>query len=246
LIARTYIFCLIALLASGPVLAQLTLDRQVISCFSLNISNPDTGFYSTAGQVETMTLAGENGYITQGFEQPFGVNPIQVAFEVYLNDCTNLYEVYITQITGCTDTTLAEIYWNGQLSGTFRAGLPSLSTLQVVGSDGCAYEETIDFSTTDFIPLNCDIHFYNFLSPNADGDNDEWVIDNIQYTFYSDNTISIYNRWGNVVWTTRAYNNSDKIWKGQTQSGEDLPDGTYYYEAVINGRMFNGFVELSR
>ena len=226
--------------------AQLTLDRQVISCFALNITTQDTGFCSTAGQIETLTLSGENGYFTQGFEQPAGIIPIQVAYEVYLNGCTNLFDVYIIQIVGCTDTTSAQITWNGQQSGTYTSGLPSLSTLEISGPSGCLYQQTIDFSAEDFITLNCDIHFYNLLSPNADGDNDVWIIDNIQYDFYSDNTVKIYNRWGNVVWQESAYNNTDKVWKGQTQSGEDLPDGTYYYEAEINSRKFSGFVEIAR
>lgn len=226
--------------------AQLTLDRQAISCFTLNITSQDTTLCSTAGQVETFTLSGENGHFTQGFEQPAGSVPIQVAFEVYHNGCTNLYEVYIINITGCTDTTQAEIYWNGQPSGTFQSGLPSLSTLQIVGSNGCIYENIIDLSEEDFIEMNCDIHFYNFLSPNGDGDNDIWIIDNIQYSFYSDNSITIYNRWGNTIWSEKAYNNSDKVWKGQTTAGEDLPDGTYFYEAEINGRKFSGFIELAR
>lgn len=226
--------------------AQIVLDRQVIGCFALNTANADTVFSSAAGQVETMTLSGENGYLTQGFEQPVGIVPLQVTYEVYLNGCTNLYEVYITGITGCADTTTAEIFWNGQQSGTFQFGLPGLSTLIVIGPSGCVYENTIDFSEGEYLMINCDIHFYNFLSPNGDGDNDTWIIDNIQYDFYSDNAVRIYNRWGNLVWEEKAYNNAEKIWKGQGANGEDLPDGTYFYEAEINGRKFNGFVELVR
>ncbi len=237
-----FISCMTAI----SVQAQLVLDRQVISCFALNITTQDTGFCSTAGQVETMTLSSENGHFTQGFEQPAGTIPIQVAYEVYLNGCTNLYEVYIIQVVGCTDTSSANIFWNGQPSGTFQAGLPSLSTLEIVGESGCVYQQNIDLSAEDFITMNCDIHFYNFLSPNGDGDNDVWIIDNIQYDFYSDNSVKIYNRWGNIVWQETAYNNEDKVWKGQTQLGEDLPDGTYYYESEVNGRKFNGFVEIAR
>lgn len=63
----------------------------------------------------------------------------------------------------------------------------------------------------------------NFFSPNGDGINDVFDLDDINKNQCS---ISILNRWGNEVWSAEKYNND---WKGISFGGDELPDGTYYY-----------------
>jgi gliding motility-associated-like protein len=65
------------------------------------------------------------------------------------------------------------------------------------------------------------------ITPNQDGKNDTWVINNIDY--FTNNSVEIFNRWGNRVFYETPYNNS---WDGKSDRGVDLPDGTYFY--VIN------------
>lgn len=60
----------------------------------------------------------------------------------------------------------------------------------------------------------------NVITPNGDGKNDVLKIEGIE--LYKENTLSIFNRWGNEVYRSAGgYNNS---W-----SGEGLNEGTYYY-----------------
>ncbi|RAV27452.1 hypothetical protein DN748_18625 [Sinomicrobium soli] len=74
---------------------------------------------------------------------------------------------------------------------------------------------------------------YNEFSPNGDGFNDTFVIDGIQ--LYPNNTLEVYNRYGNLVFRTSGYDND---WEGiANKSGaimekDRLPGGTYYY--VLN------------
>ena len=76
-----------------------------------------------------------------------------------------------------------------------------------------------------------DVIIYEGFSPDDNGKNDDWVIDNIQY--YPDNHVEIYNRWGNLVWEGDGYDNETVVWDGQANQGlvvgESLPDGTYFY-----------------
>jgi gliding motility-associated-like protein len=72
---------------------------------------------------------------------------------------------------------------------------------------------------------------YNVITPNGDGINDEWFIDGIEK--FPDNTVLIFNRWGDKVHSFEHYNNSSQIWKGDNDKGEPLPDGTYYYILTI-------------
>jgi len=74
---------------------------------------------------------------------------------------------------------------------------------------------------------------FNEFSPNGDGVNDTLVINCIQN--YPNNTIEIYNRWGNIVYKKTEYNND---WSGISNGratlneSDKLPTGTYYY--VLN------------
>ncbi|TDE49288.1 gliding motility-associated C-terminal domain-containing protein [Flavobacterium sp. GT3P67] len=77
---------------------------------------------------------------------------------------------------------------------------------------------------------------HNAFSPNGDGINEVFVIDNIDDTVcYPDNTVEIYNRWGVLVFETKGYNNTDKAFKGFSEGratiskSSGLPAGTYFY-----------------
>lgn len=70
------------------------------------------------------------------------------------------------------------------------------------------------------------------ISPNGDERNEVYIIGSIEK--YPDNHVDIYNRWGSKVFSIDGYNNSDKVWKGQNNSGNDLPEGTYYVVIKVN------------
>lgn len=63
----------------------------------------------------------------------------------------------------------------------------------------------------------------NMFTPNGDGINDTWYIEDILN--YPENEVFIYNIYGNEVYHKQGYTND---WKG-TYNNSDLPDGTYYY-----------------
>lgn len=69
----------------------------------------------------------------------------------------------------------------------------------------------------------------NTITPNGDGTNDELrfeILDNADPEFFPDNEIVIFNRWGDIVFKARPYNND---WRGQNGAGQELPHATYYY-----------------
>lgn len=83
------------------------------------------------------------------------------------------------------------------------------------------------------------------FSPNDDGDNDYFVVHGIKS--YPDNTIKVFNRWGNIVYQKDAY--ADE-WYGENTSGDPLPDATYFVilEVVVGGKdkVLQGYVDLRR
>lgn len=81
------------------------------------------------------------------------------------------------------------------------------------------------------------------FSPNNDGKNDLFVVHGIEA--YPDNTVTVYNRWGNIVYSKTGYKNE---WDGVSNNGQMLPDATYFVILEINkGEIVKkGFVELRR
>ncbi len=81
------------------------------------------------------------------------------------------------------------------------------------------------------------------ITPNGDGINDFWVVENVDY--FEKNRVEIFNRWGNLVFKTSPYNNT---WDGKNIKGVDLPDGTYFYILDIGNGVATrtGFIIIHR
>ncbi|TWO32739.1 PKD domain-containing protein [Seonamhaeicola sediminis] len=89
----------------------------------------------------------------------------------------------------------------------------------------------------------CMPFFANTMTPNGDGRNDTFFIKNIEK--FSNNTLTIYNRWGNMVYRTTGYNNT---WNGM-HKGKPLPSGNYYYYFQLNdgtNRSHSGYITILR
>ncbi|MGO4868989.1 DUF7507 domain-containing protein, partial [Flavobacterium sp. W21_SRS_FM7] len=118
---------------------------------------------------------------------------------------------------------------NGSVTNiAFAKGITSLNK-EVNASDDAVVELA-------FV-LGCGaIEVHNAFSPNGDGINEEFVIDNINdVTCYPDNTVEIYNRWGVLVYEAKNYDNTNKVFKGFSEGrttikqSVGLPVGTYFY-----------------
>ncbi|WP_430614927.1 gliding motility-associated C-terminal domain-containing protein [Flavobacterium sp. JP2137] len=74
---------------------------------------------------------------------------------------------------------------------------------------------------------------YNGVTPNGDGDNDYFYIENINK--YPNNSVEIYNRWGVKVFETTNYDTDGNVFRGVSEGrvtvkkNDKLPTGTYYY-----------------
>jgi len=78
------------------------------------------------------------------------------------------------------------------------------------------------------------------ITPNGDDKNQYWVLENEHYL--DGCNVSIFNRWGDPVYESVGY---DNMWSGQSESGEALPDGVYYYVIQCdNDLKFNGYITI--
>ncbi|HVA97929.1 MAG TPA: gliding motility-associated C-terminal domain-containing protein, partial [Bacteroidia bacterium] len=99
-------------------------------------------------------------------------------------------------------------------------------TVTVTNAFGCSARDSI---TITVLP---EITFPNGITPNGDGKNDVWIIDNIQY--FPKCLVEIYNRWGELLFSSPGYTTK---WDG-TYQGKPLPVGTYYYIINLNDPRF--------
>jgi gliding motility-associated-like protein len=90
-----------------------------------------------------------------------------------------------------------------------------------------------NYLDSDLIVLDDEVEVFNVITPNNDGIHDVLTIRGIEN--YPNNTIKIYNRWGVLVYATKAYNNDSNYFDGTSEGrvtvakDNQLPVGTYFY-----------------
>lgn len=97
--------------------------------------------------------------------------------------------------------------------------------------------------------LEFEIEVPGGVSPNADGYNDNFVVENLEY--FPENELTIFNRWGDIVYKATPYLNN---WNGQVNgsmilTGTEVSDGTYFYILKLtpdDNSVFKGSFELRR
>lgn len=109
-------------------------------------------------------------------------------------------------------------------------------SVTVTVSDGCfAVREVTVNVVEDFLVIPP-----NLFSPNGDGINDYWVIDNIDN--YPICEVIVFNRWGSEIFSSEGYQND---WDG-TSGGQNVSDGTYYYILKCADKTYKGAVTILR
>jgi gliding motility-associated-like protein/uncharacterized repeat protein (TIGR01451 family) len=127
---------------------------------------------------------------------------------------------------------------NGSVTNVATANGLTPNETPITDSDDAVVEAAI--------VLGCGtVTVHNAFSPNGDGINELFIIDNIDDLLcYPDNTVEIYNRWGVLVFETTKYNNQTNAFDGYSRGratinqSEGLPTGTYYY--ILNYESFDG------
>ncbi|GCC51643.1 hypothetical protein SanaruYs_18710 [Chryseotalea sanaruensis] len=115
--------------------------------------------------------------------------------------------------------------------------------IQVCDEEGSCTQQQLEIEVVG------DVEIYNALSPNDDGLNDTFIIQYINsLPETSKNKVTVYNRWGDEVFSVADYDNDQKVFRGLSNSGKELPTGTYFYKIEFNsGRSGkSGYLYLKR
>lgn len=125
-----------------------------------------------------------------------------------------------------------KIFWNG-LNSFNRTVSVNDPGLYVAVIEGCKLY--VDSFYVNF--THCEVFIPNAFSPNNDGLNDTFVIQNIEK--FPGTELNVFNRAGQLIYTNLNYDNS---WKADNQT-----DGTYYYKIKFpDGIVQNGAISVLR
>lgn len=165
--------------------------------------------------------------------------------------CTNLVNFESQIDMGSTSATLENLWWiiagdsipnnpNPNVPVNLESGTyPGIFGL--TNSDNCTY--TFDF--TYFVDVALEIDNFsvpNIITPNGDGMNDVFLIDDI-FNDCVPYTIDFLNRWGQVIYTMTS---NDNAFAGLDKNGVAMSEGVYFY--LFKSTLINthGFLHIVR
>jgi gliding motility-associated-like protein len=111
--------------------------------------------------------------------------------------------------------------------------------LKTSDNGGLSFEKSFVLSVIDAANKNIPLPSTNYISPNGDGKNDYWVIENVE--IYTNFALQIFDQFGQTIYSVPgSYNNQ---FDG-TYKGTPLPTGNYYYVFKNDKKIFKGNITI--
>jgi gliding motility-associated-like protein len=109
-------------------------------------------------------------------------------------------------------------------------------TVTITDSNGCIFTDDVKVcvKADSFKPVS-------IITPNGDGNNDELYFGDL--SDFPDNTLRIFNRWGNLIFEAEGYQIRGELFNG-TRNGEKLPADTYYYILTFDDQVIKSALTI--
>lgn len=115
-----------------------------------------------------------------------------------------------------------------------------------------ATDEAGNVSTCSFIVKvtyeDLEFTISQIVTPDGDGINDQWTLNDIEK--FKENRVTVFDRWGSIVFAASGYDNQNVVWRGTNSSGGAVPTGTYFFTITVKYRgdyvERKGFIEVVR
>ncbi|MFC3561504.1 MBG domain-containing protein [Pedobacter jamesrossensis] len=199
---------------------------------------------NVAGNFVLVPAAGvSNNYSFVYLNGTLTINAIP-SVRIVSNKGTEISKGETAVLTSSGGTTYSWSTTSGIISGqntaplTVRPAQTTTYTVRVTNSSGCSSSESFTIKVAEDYKLIAS----NILTPNGDGVNDTWIVQNID--MYPNNEVRIFDRNGREMYSKKTY---DSSWNG-TIGGNDLAEGTYYYVITYgpNKLVQKGFITIIR
>ena len=145
-------------------------------------------------------------------------------------------------VMGLGGTGTLQYNWDNGGFGTYLDGIDQGSyILTLSDANQCTL---IDTFSIECLPL-LNIIVPQFISPNGDGLNDIWILQNTSQ--YPDLEVKIFNRWGNLVYEAQPYLNDWNGWSIKGSPEGPLPAATYFYYIDTHKKSqdpYKGYIEI--
>ena len=105
-----------------------------------------------------------------------------------------------------------------------------LNTASIIQST--PIDKDLSNNTAEALVTPSCLEFYNIITPNGDGLNDNFVISCIDT--YIGAVVEIYDRYGSIVYKKQNYKNDWNGVSNQSGKGQKLPNGTYFFVLKFN------------
>ncbi len=187
---------------------------------------PTEGLYSVTHQVTT------NHGCVSSITRTINITPKPRAKFIFINQSGQSLQSQITFVDSSANavswywefgdgntSTLQNPVHNYQQNGTYTV------TQTVTDQFGCTDTYTLIIRIVNIVNDIVEL-IPNIITPNGDGNNDYWRLDFIE-VFYPNAEIHIYNRWGDLIFSSVGYSNA---WDGTyREKNSPLPVGVYFY-----------------
>ncbi len=193
----------------------------------VNINSINSGIYNLT-VTDTNGCSSNNSSTIQVYDYPI----INLGPDTLV--CIDSLSQFILEI----DTIFNSYIWqDGSINYYYDVLDSGLYYITVSFGGGCTTTDSI-YIQTDSCIIN---HQSNVFTPNGDGINDFFYIENLEY--FPNSKLEVFNRWGKLVYNSNNYQND---WDGGNQK-----TGTYYYLFYPNdpsgkSKLQKGFVSLIR
>jgi gliding motility-associated-like protein len=215
---------------TGPWTINYTLDGNAQT---INGATSPISLGNSAGIYVVSSISSGTCSNTATGTQTINFNPIPSAPLVSAD--TAYCEKETKTAMSATASAGGTITWfsNSNLTNQLATGT-NLSPETTVGTTSYYVVQTINSCTSPasvitIVINSCDLVIPTAFTPDQDGVNDTWKIENLN-DFYPNCNVKIYNRWGNLVFESTGYKDE---WKGDFK-GENLPVGSYFYIIDFN------------
>lgn len=235
---------------TGPV----TSSTNVVTINNLSVQN--SGVYTVSANVNGCITGPDTAQVvltlppTAVNDLDYSINPGEtVTFGSVLgNDLLSP----LSDFSICDTSALPGLQMNlsdGTFSYTAGETPGMVSFLYTVCSKTCDLNDQAAVTIT-IKDVNC-VFIPNIITPNGDDTNDWFTIPCIDTGLFRENSLVVYNQWGDKVYEASPYDNDPaKAWRGTLngEAGKDLPDGVYFYifKPGSNIAPMKGFVEIFR
>lgn len=133
------------------------------------------------------------------------------------------------------DNTLLQLEYDSDYRGTDNMRIQACDLM-----DACT-EQVLTLQ----VDVSAEVIVFNAIAPNGAGDNQFMRIENLP----SQNRVSIFNRWGDPVFSVNNYASAipGQRFEGRSNTGSALPSGTYFYKIELDQQApITGYLSLKQ